>query len=96
MSASEILIILLLILSLFFILTSIAAVIIFIQVLSSFKRVLAKTEDFLDNIKINQEEIKIKILDSTEYFLSKIRNILDNYINDKKGGGKDAAKKKEK
>lgn len=95
MSTQEILIIILLILSLFFIITSIAAVIILVQVLSSFKRILTKTEEYIDNIKINQEEIKIKILDFTEDVLIKIRSLLNNDCCLEKGGGKNAGKKKE-
>ena len=96
MNTQEILNVVLLIFALFFILVSTAAVIILVQVLSSIKRILSKTEDFLDNIKNNQEEIKIKILDYTENVLLKIRNLLDNNCFIKKGGGNDAATKKEK
>jgi predicted PurR-regulated permease PerM len=94
MNTQEILNIVLLVLTLFFILISIAAVIIFVQVLTSLKRILAKTENFLDNIKINQEAIKIKILDYTEYVLLKIRKLIDDKLYPKKGGGKNARKKK--
>jgi hypothetical protein len=68
-----------------------------IQILSTTKRVLQKIEFRIDNLKVTEEEIKLKILGFIEWLLNKIKNfkrekIVKSEIQKPKGGVEDVNK----